>query len=242
MSTVGQLKQVVGMDDIEMFSYIVSAACHDLDHPGQGNPFLIETKDSIALRYNDISVLENYHVAGTFDILNQEKYDILANFDKLTFKRIRKLMIGAILATDMANHFSKFSIFKGKIMSDDANDYKNDDEKLFICQEIFHLCDISNASKPWNICEKWTNLLFIEFFDQGDKERKLGIPISQFMDRETTNIAKSQIGFINFIIKPSFDVVHLLLPQISRTIEGINENKKLWELNRDKYEEKMKKF
>lgn len=164
MCTIGDLKQVVGMDDIDMFSYIVAGACHDIGHPGMGNIFLIETKDTIALRYNDVSVLENFHIASTFDILMQEKYDILANFDKSVYKRIRKSIIGAIIATDMAHHFSKFSIFKGKVMSAEDNDFKKDDEKEFICQQIFHLCDISNATKPWDICEKWTNYLFAEFF------------------------------------------------------------------------------
>jgi hypothetical protein len=69
MYTIGNLKQVVGMDDIDILSYIVAAACHDIGHPGMGNIFLIETKDAIALRYNDISVLENFHIASTFEIL-----------------------------------------------------------------------------------------------------------------------------------------------------------------------------
>ena len=218
MCTTGELQQTVEMTDIDMFCYIVSAACHDIDHPGMGNLFLIETKDRVALRYNDISVLENFHIANTFEIIQQDKYDILRDFDKATYKKIRKLMIGAILATDMANHFSKLSIFKGKVMSADVNDFKNDEKKYFVCQQIFHLCDISNASKPWAICEKWTNLLFEEFFHQGDTEKKLNLPVSQFMDREITNIAKSQIGFINFIIKPSFEIAHMLLPQIKRTM------------------------
>ena len=51
------------------------------------------------------------------------------------------------------------------------------------------------------------------------------------MDRETTNIAQSQIGFINFIIKPGFDIVHMLLPQTQRLMQGIEENKKNWETN-----------
>jgi hypothetical protein len=68
-------------------------------------------------------------------------------------------MIGAVLATDMALHFSKFGIFKGKIENDELDPTKFE-EKKFICEEIFHLCDISNVSKPFLIAEKWTNLLF----------------------------------------------------------------------------------
>ena len=57
------------MDSWDMMSYILAGACHDLGHPGFNNLFLIEKGDEIAITYNDMSVLENYHVASTFDII-----------------------------------------------------------------------------------------------------------------------------------------------------------------------------
>ena len=73
-------------------------------------------------------------------------------------------MIGAILATDMALHFSKIGVLKSKLQSTSL-DYKCEDEKKFICEQFFHLCDISNATKIFDVCEKWTNLLFEEFYN-----------------------------------------------------------------------------
>jgi hypothetical protein len=55
---------------------IIGGACHDHEHPGVNNVYIMETKDDIAIRYNDVSVLENHHVASTFAILKQEKYNI----------------------------------------------------------------------------------------------------------------------------------------------------------------------
>jgi len=60
-------------------------------------------------------------------------------------------MIGAILATDMAFHFTKIGILKGKVESTEIN-YTNPDEKKFLCEQLFHMADISNAAKPWAIC------------------------------------------------------------------------------------------
>lgn len=48
----------------------LSGAIHDTDHPGFSNLFLINTKNKMALRYNDSSVLENHHVALAFDIMH----------------------------------------------------------------------------------------------------------------------------------------------------------------------------
>ncbi len=70
---------------------------------------------------------------------------------------------------------------------------------------LFHLADISNGCKPFEVCRNWTDLLFFgEFFVQGDNERNRGSPISYLMDRATVNVAKSQIGFLDVIITPSY--------------------------------------
>lgn len=52
----------------EKFAMLVGAICHDLDHPGVNNAFLINTRDVRALRYNDASVLENVHVATLYQV------------------------------------------------------------------------------------------------------------------------------------------------------------------------------
>jgi len=79
---------------------------------------------------------------------------------------------------------------------------------------FFHLADISNPVKDWKICKDWTDLLYTEFFAQGDLERNQGFPISYLMDRHTTNIAKAQIGFYDFIIKPSYEQLIKVCPEL----------------------------
>ena len=107
---------------------------------------MIEKSDKIAVRYNDLAVLENHHVASSFAILCEPEYNVTKTFPKDKYKMFRKIMIDAILATDMSHHFTKFGIFKGKILSEDL-DPKAQTEKHFLCQELFHLADISNSTK-----------------------------------------------------------------------------------------------
>ncbi len=38
---------------------LIASVCHDLDHPGVNNKFLVATNSELALLYNDRSVLEN---------------------------------------------------------------------------------------------------------------------------------------------------------------------------------------
>lgn len=63
-------------------------------------------------------------------------------------------------------------------MSDeDFNASDSKDKELFI-KFMFHLSDISNPTKPFHLCRYWTDLLFVEFFAQGDLEKINGFPVS----------------------------------------------------------------
>lgn len=55
----------------EVLIMLVSAFCHDLDHPGYNNVYQVNARTELAIRYNDISPLENHHAAVAFDILSQ---------------------------------------------------------------------------------------------------------------------------------------------------------------------------
>ena len=57
---------------------IIAGMVHDTDHPGYNNLYLVNSKNKMALRYNDKSVLESHHVALAFDIMhNSEDMRIL---------------------------------------------------------------------------------------------------------------------------------------------------------------------
>ena len=173
-------------------SLTIAAACHDVDHPGLNNLYLVESRHPLSIRYNDVSVLENHHVATTFEIMTKEenKYNIFDKLDKDQFKKVRKIIIDSILATDMSNHFKKFEVLKACVMQDDFNPQQADTKKLML-EWMFHLADISNSAKPFELCQQWTEYLYEEFFKQGDLEKERGYTVSMFMDRKTTNIANS---------------------------------------------------
>lgn len=50
----------------ETFALLVAALCHDLDHPGVSNAYLVATRHGLATTYNDTSVLENRWVRVGF--------------------------------------------------------------------------------------------------------------------------------------------------------------------------------
>jgi hypothetical protein len=46
----------------DVFALLFSALCHDLDHPGQSNAQLIETKSPLALEFKGKAILEHHSV------------------------------------------------------------------------------------------------------------------------------------------------------------------------------------
>ena len=97
---------------MEIFAAVLSAAIHDVDHPGVTNQYLINTGSELALMYNDESVLENHHLAVAFKILQHESRDILKNLSKKQRQIIRKMVIDMVLATDMSKHMSLLAELK----------------------------------------------------------------------------------------------------------------------------------
>ena len=94
---------------------------------------------------------------------------------------------------------------------------------------LMHISDISNPSKDWPVCKKWVDLLFEEYFALGDLEKSSNLPVSYLCDRKTTQIAPSQVGFINVIVFPSFEALLPLLPELEWNLQNLEENKKTWE-------------
>uniref|UniRef100_A0A670IDE2 3',5'-cyclic-nucleotide phosphodiesterase n=1 Tax=Podarcis muralis TaxID=64176 RepID=A0A670IDE2_PODMU len=186
--------------DLEILAILFSTSIHDYEHTGTTNHFHVRTRSEMALLYNDKSVLENHHVSAVYQLMQNEDMNILVNLTNEEWRELRRLVIEMVLATDMSNHFQQMKYLKHVLKC-----LQTDRDKLM--SMIVHAADISHPSKPWKLHQQWANALMDEFFKQGDKEAELGLPISPLCDRGTTNIAETQIGFIDVIVKPIFSLI-----------------------------------
>ena len=255
----GNLLKKMKLGQLDVFSILVACLCHDYKHPGQNNLYQINAKTKYAMRYNDISVLENYHASQTFKVLQKNEYNIFINFSPEEYRICRRRMIDGILSTDMANHQKVISAVKIKMDTFDIKNGENlekifsseDEEnlgKLFENQQcilnmIIHGSDISNPGKPDKISSEWTKRVYGEFFVQGDLEKKQGLTISNFCDRETTNVNKAMIGFINFVVLPAVTILVNLVNEVKIYKDYCKFNLKKHQngLKKDEMKEKAKK-
>jgi len=64
-------------------------------------------------------------------------------------------------------------------------------------------------------------------------EKELGIPISAFMDEESTNKERVHLTYIDFIVKESLDILNIISPSLNYEniiqrdlIENLNLNRR----------------
>uniref|UniRef100_A0A5F9D4L5 Phosphodiesterase n=1 Tax=Oryctolagus cuniculus TaxID=9986 RepID=A0A5F9D4L5_RABIT len=190
------------LTELEIFAIIFSAAIHDYEHTGTTNNFHIQTRSDPAILYNDRSVLENHHLSAAYRLLQEdEEMNILINLSKDDWREFRTLVIEMVMATDMSCHFQQIKAMKTALQQPEAI------EKPKALSLMLHTADISHPAKAWDLHHRWTMSLLEEFFRQGDREAELGLPFSPLCDRKSTMVAQSQVGFIDFIVEPTFTVL-----------------------------------
>ena len=218
---------------LEVLSALFAAAIHDVDHPGVTNQYLVNTGSELALMYNDVSVLENHHLSTAFKLLRQDGCNIFENLSKDDFQKLRKLVIDIVLATDMSKHMTLLADMKTMIETQIVNTscghlyLDNYTSKSLVLQNMIHCADLSNPTKPLSIYNRWTNLILEEFFQQGDNERDQGLNISFNCDRNKVCIDESQLGFIDFIVRPLWETwADLVHPDVQQMLDILEENRK----------------
>ncbi|XP_076120379.1 dual specificity calcium/calmodulin-dependent 3',5'-cyclic nucleotide phosphodiesterase 1A [Alosa pseudoharengus] len=189
------------LTELEILAMVFAAAIHDFEHTGTTNNFHIQTRSEVAILYNDRSVLENHHVSAAYRLMQEDEMNILVNLTKDDWRELRSLVIEMVMSTDMSCHFQQIKTMRSALQQPEGID------KPKALSLMLHAADISHPAKAWKLHYRWTQSLMEEFFRQGDKEAELGLPFSPLCDRKATMIAQSQIGFIDFIVEPTFSVL-----------------------------------
>ena len=176
--TQGNIIQFAQLNELDALSVCISAICHDFGHDGFNNSYHVNTISDRAIRYNDVSVQENYHAAEAFAILNTSQYNFLEDFSRDDLKTFRQRFIGIILATDMARHTSDLAKIKTlmeskgvsqgqnrELLVDHESHKKEFDSKQMLIEFAVHAADVSTQTRPFDLAVEWTKLLFEEFFN-----------------------------------------------------------------------------
>jgi hypothetical protein len=221
---MAELPQRASLSNIHIAGFLVAALIHDYKHPGLNNSFLEKSGNKLAILYNDISILENYHVSSAFKLMQNPLYNIFEGLVAEEYRIVRHLMINLVLSTDMAKHAQHTAEANQKLIKD--KDYSS--EKLSILSIFIHAADISNPAKNFEICYAWGLRVTEEFFAQGDMEKNMSLPVTAMFDRDKVTLETNQLGFLQHVVRPYFTPICNAFPGLRQFMINIEANEKEW--------------
>ncbi|NWI45969.1 PDE2A phosphodiesterase, partial [Picathartes gymnocephalus] len=221
------LELVNYLEDIEIFALFISCMCHDLDHRGTNNSFQVASKSVLAALYSsEGSVMERHHFAQAIAILNSQGCNIFDHFSRKDYQRMLDLMRDIILATDLAHHLRIFKDLQK--MAEVGYDAKNKQHRSLLLCLLMTSCDLSDQTKGWKTTRKIAELIYKEFFSQGDLEKAMGNSPLEMMDREKAYIPELQISFMEHIAMPIYKLLQDLFPKAAELYERVASNREQW--------------
>ncbi|XP_057313271.1 cGMP-dependent 3',5'-cyclic phosphodiesterase-like isoform X1 [Hydractinia symbiolongicarpus] len=215
------------ISDLEAFVLLVSCLCHDIDHRGTNNSFQISSHSVLASLYSSAgSVLEHHHFAQAMCIIQADYSNVFESLSQTDYSTALDLMQKMILATDLANHF-KIDKQIENIISGGVNK-ENRRHRELLLSLFMTTSDLSDQTKPWESAIQVSDLLYAEFFSQGDQEKSLGYTPIEMMDREKASIPELQLEFLSKIAYPIYKKLSHLFPNTECILSNINENRSKW--------------
>ena len=230
----------------------LAAACHDFHHLGRTNMHIINVMHSVSLQYTDVSVQERMHVSEALKLMKETAGAWPSEREHALL--LRAEMTALILATDLAcssQYISEFRSHADSVGAPAAASprtdghvhhaaYPFDDEKArrsFLCM-VMKVSDISHPLRAQSLHLRWTQMMLDEFFAQGDTEKQQGLPISPLCDRNTVSVANAQLGFIDFVVKPTMEPLFRMMqsavglhgdsPKTDALVTNLHDNYDYW--------------
>jgi len=237
------------LGDVQRYSLLIAALGHDVGHFGRNNDFLCKTGNALAIQYNDQSPLENMHCATLFQICEKDDANVFKQLSVDDKRTSRKLCIAAILHTDMVHHpqmqkhlimlYERTSALchaqaqeKNALLPEFEEEVLNKEHDFWAQDVLVHIADVSNPGKPFPICQAWAIRCVEEFWDQGDEEKSLGLPVGMLNDREKVSLPGSQHGFINFLVAPVFigaaRIFQSFVPLADQMVDNLASWRDIW--------------
>ncbi|ODM93561.1 putative 3',5'-cyclic phosphodiesterase pde-5 [Orchesella cincta] len=221
------LKKSSAFRPLECLALFIGSLCHDLDHRGRNNKFMSDVGSPLAAIYTT-STMEHHHFNQTVTILQQEGHNIFSKLSSEEYKQVLGNIKHCILATDLALFFPNKARLQD-IMDREAFSWGLPDHRLLIEAIAMTSADLCASSKPWDAQRETVKVIFEEFYEQGDFEKRAGrIPIPM-MDREKQDEQPaSQVGFLSGICIPCYTLLESLIPESRPLLDGVQKNLDRW--------------
>jgi cAMP-specific phosphodiesterase 4 len=106
------------------------------------------------------------------------------------------------------------------------------EDKTLVMQLLLKCADLGNVVRPLEMADAWGKRIMEEFYQQGEKELALGLPLTTFPNRKNFDyiFARHQNGFLVNVVKPLFETFTQLTDDETResVLSSAAENGDAW--------------
>ena len=201
---------------LDILAVLISALCHDLDHPGNNNAYEVASQSELALTHSYDAVLERHHASMTHRLLSSTNSSIFENLTPEEQTYMNGLVTDAILATNMAVHFEHVERLDIVSKNDPPFDVTSTSSRRDLVGHIVHAADLSGQVLSLELAKVWGERCLNEFMHQAKIEKENGYPVTQFMAALDTNLSRSraQLGFVGNIVLPLWTSLAACFPSL----------------------------
>ncbi|CAG9825144.1 unnamed protein product [Phaedon cochleariae] len=230
-----QLVEKGYLSKLEALAYLISCLCHDIDHRGTTNAFQQQSNSVLASLYSsEGSVMERHHLSQTICTLNTEGCNFLESLSREDYIKCLDLIKNMILATDLAIHYKLHS--RQLAMAQEGFTRSNPEHRYYLCSLLMTCADLSDQTKDWPETKKVAQLIYTEFFMQGDLERKMGKQPVDMMNREKASIPDHQLEFLTECCICIFRILSTIFPSAKTLVDSITRNIIAWESSKNVFD------
>ncbi|XP_050310435.1 cGMP-dependent 3',5'-cyclic phosphodiesterase-like isoform X2 [Anthonomus grandis grandis] len=216
---------------LEALAYFISCLCHDIDHRGTTNSFQQQSNSVLASLYSsEGSVMERHHLSQAICTLNTEGCNFLESLSKEDYVKCLDLIKDMILATDLATHYKIHS--RQLTMAQEGYNKTIPEHRYYLACLLMTCADLSDQTKDWNETKKVAQLIYAEFFAQGDLEKKMGKEPANMMNRDKASIPDHQLEFLSECCICIFKILATIFPNAKLLVDAIKQNILCWEASK----------
>lgn len=212
---------------LEGLALLIAGFCHDVDHLGCTNPFLLTTKSVLGNFFtSELCMKARHSLNQTLTILNMEGCNILEGLNDRDYNICIELIKDLILSTDLSIHLKL--LYKQKKICTEFYQNFNSAHRYYLCSLIMTAADLSDFVKDWVNTKRICWYLFEEFFKFGDLEKLKERQPLVGIDREHAKVPDLLVEFMEEICVPVFNIFSTLFPELVTMKFNLEDNIELW--------------
>eukprot|EP01054_Gregarina_sp_Poly1_P010767 Gregarina_sp_Poly_1__10766@NODE_824_length_6127_cov_330_289274_g596_i0_p1_GENE_NODE_824_length_6127_cov_330_289274_g596_i0NODE_824_length_6127_cov_330_289274_g596_i0_p1_ORF_typecomplete_len734_score106_36PDEase_I/PF00233_19/7_2e36ECFribofla_trS/PF07155_12/0_092ASC/PF00858_24/0_21_NODE_824_length_6127_cov_330_289274_g596_i036195820 len=197
--------------DMEKLTLLITSLARYVGYGGFGDKFLQSTCSRLTMAFNDRFVVSSMTASCLLKIATLPGADLWNHLDLLKKREHRKTVICLLMCLDYRVHFEVLSQVRLRRSSPEFDPVTDPEDRWLISRLCFKISDFNTHFSSWETHFKLEQRRTLELFEQGDVERRLGLPVTPLCDRGKFHLLPTyEFTFHQQIAVPYFEEVAAL--------------------------------